>query len=191
MKKIFSLIAVAIMAFAAQANLLTVADGDDPVPVEQCETPSCAFSVPAPGRVVVTITNNEPGATVYYCVYRNSELVMEDIFIGENHVFQVEGRGVYIVHAVAMMEDKLVSPDGGLMFTIYDDPQPQVIRGDVNGNGAVNMDDLTALIYYLVNGTEVNVPNTAACNSADDTTVVNMDDLTALIDYLVYGNWTN
>ncbi len=76
-------------------------------------------------------------------------------------------------------------------FENYVEPQPQVLRGDVNGNGAVNMDDLTALIYYLVNGTEVNVPNTAACNSADDTTVVNMDDLTALIDYLVYGHWSN
>ena len=76
-------------------------------------------------------------------------------------------------------------------FEPYVEPQPTVLRGDVNGNGAVNMDDLTALIYYLVNGTEVNVPNTAACNSADDTTVVNMDDLTALIDYLVYGHWSN
>ena len=79
-----------------------------------------------------------------------------------------------------------------VFFYLYGSPpQPTIKRGDVNGNGAVNMDDLTALIYYLVNGTEVNVPNTAACNSADDTTVVNMDDLTALIDYLVYGNWTN
>lgn len=63
------------------------------------------------------------------------------------------------------------------------------IRGDVNGNDAVNMDDLTALINYLVYGTEVNVPNAAACNNADDTTVINMDDLTALIDYLIYGHW--
>ena len=76
-------------------------------------------------------------------------------------------------------------------FVEYEEPQPTVLRGDVNGNGTVNMDDLTALINYLVYGTEVNVPNSASCNNADDTTNVNMDDLTALINYLVYGNWAN
>ena len=68
---------------------------------------------------------------------------------------------------------------------------PAVIRGDVNDNGVVNMDDLTALINYLVYGTPVNVANSAACSSVDDTTVVNMDDLTALINYLVYNQWAN
>ena len=68
---------------------------------------------------------------------------------------------------------------------------PAFVRGDVNGNGAVNMDDLTALINYLVYGTSVNQLGAATCNSADDTTVVNMDDLTALINYLVYGSWAN
>ena len=69
--------------------------------------------------------------------------------------------------------------------------EPAYVRGDVNGNGYVNMDDLTALINYLVYGTSVNQLGAATCNSADDTTVVNMDDLTALINYLVYGNWIN
>ena len=68
---------------------------------------------------------------------------------------------------------------------------PTVIRGDVNGDGKVNMDDLTALINYLVYGTAVNMPNSAACSSVEDTTVVNMDDLTALINYLVYNQWAN
>ncbi len=65
---------------------------------------------------------------------------------------------------------------------------PTLLRGDVNGNGSVNMDDLTALINYLVYGSPINHENTAICNSLDDN-VVNMDDLTALIYYLVYGEW--
>ena len=68
---------------------------------------------------------------------------------------------------------------------------PAYVRGDVNDNGAVNMDDLTALINYLVYASPVNQLGAATCNSVDDTTVVNMDDLTALIYYLVYGAWAN
>ena len=68
---------------------------------------------------------------------------------------------------------------------------PTVLRGDVNGNGEVDLDDLTALINYLVYGTAVNMPNSAACNSVDDTTDVNLDDLTALINYLVFNQWAN
>ena len=68
-------------------------------------------------------------------------------------------------------------------------PPVTVIRGDVDGDGIVGMDDLTALINYLVYGTPVNVANSAACSSEDDTTDVNMDDLTALINYLVYNQW--
>ncbi len=63
------------------------------------------------------------------------------------------------------------------------------IRGDVNGDGKVGMDDLTALINYLVYQSSINFANAAACNNAEDTTTVNMDDLTALINYLVYNQW--
>ena len=65
--------------------------------------------------------------------------------------------------------------------------QPVVVRGDADGNGVVGMDDLTALINYLVYGTPVSA-GAAICDGLDSTTV-SMDDLTALINYLVYGNW--
>ena len=63
-------------------------------------------------------------------------------------------------------------------------------RGDVNGNGDVNMDDLTALINYLLtsNSTGINMANAASCDSPSST-VVNMDDLTALINYLLTNTW--
>ena len=79
--------------------------------------------------------------------------------------------------------------DGGLENPGYFTAKVDFIRGDVNGDNTVGMDDLTALINYLVYGTPVNVANSAACSSVNDTTVVNMDDLTALINYLVYNHW--
>ena len=67
------------------------------------------------------------------------------------------------------------------------EPPVTVIRGDVDGNGIVGMDDLTALINYLVtnNATGINLAN-ADC---DGISGVGMDDLTALINYLVFNQW--
>ena len=60
----------------------------------------------------------------------------------------------------------------------------------MNGNGDVNMDDLTALINYLLtsNSTGINMANAASCDSPSSTTV-SMDDLTALINYLLTNTW--
>ena len=67
------------------------------------------------------------------------------------------------------------------------EPPVTVIRGDVDGDGTVGMDDLTALINYLVfnDATGINLAN-ADC---DGVSGVGMDDLTALINYLVYNQW--
>ena len=64
---------------------------------------------------------------------------------------------------------------------------PTVLRGDVDGNGIIGMDDLTALINYLVfNTTEgINLENA----DVDAVGGIGMDDLTALINYLVYGHF--
>ena len=60
-------------------------------------------------------------------------------------------------------------------------------NGDVDGNGVIGMDDLTALINYLVYGTTSGINMTGA--DVDGNGVVGMDDLTALINYLVYGHF--
>ena len=62
-----------------------------------------------------------------------------------------------------------------------------VLPGDVDGNGIIGMDDLTALINYLVfNTTEgINLENA----DVDAVGGIGMDDLTALINYLVYGHF--
>jgi hypothetical protein len=62
-----------------------------------------------------------------------------------------------------------------------------VMRGDVNGDGIVNISDVTALIDYLLSGNaSAIVIENADCNGVDG---VNIADVTALIDYLLSGSW--
>ena len=61
------------------------------------------------------------------------------------------------------------------------------LKGDVDGNGLVNISDVTALIDYLLNNdaSAINLSN-ADC---DGNGLVNISDVTSLIDYLLSGTW--
>ena len=59
-------------------------------------------------------------------------------------------------------------------------------RGDVNGDGHVSMDDLTALTNYLVYNNGLDAYQLEAADMNGNGTV-DMDDLTILINYLVYN----
>ena len=61
------------------------------------------------------------------------------------------------------------------------------IRGDVNGDGSVNISDVTALIDYLLSGNASGI-NLSAADTNQDTNV-SIADVTALIDYLLSGTW--
>ena len=58
-------------------------------------------------------------------------------------------------------------------------------RGDVNGDGSVNISDVTALIDLLLSGGTISNP-AADCNQDSS---VNISDVTSLIDYLLSGRW--
>ena len=58
------------------------------------------------------------------------------------------------------------------------------LRGDVNGDNAVNIADVTALIDILLSDTTA--PAAADCNHDN---AVNIADVTSLIDYLLGGQW--
>ena len=61
------------------------------------------------------------------------------------------------------------------------------IRGDVNGDGSVNISDVTALINYLLTGNASGINLTNADVNSDGS--VNISDVTALINYLSTGTW--
>ncbi len=60
-------------------------------------------------------------------------------------------------------------------------------RGDVNGDGSVNISDVTALIDYLLSGNASGINLSGADCNQDSS--VNISDVTSLIDYLLAGNW--
>jgi hypothetical protein len=63
------------------------------------------------------------------------------------------------------------------------------LRGDVNDDGNVNIEDVTALIDYLLSS-DASAVNLAA-SDCDLSGSVNIEDVTALIDYLLSGEWPN
>ncbi len=60
-------------------------------------------------------------------------------------------------------------------------------RGDVDGDGSVNISDVTALIDYVLahDASNINL-NNADCNQDN---AVNISDVTALIDFVLGGTW--
>lgn len=58
------------------------------------------------------------------------------------------------------------------------------VRGDANGDGQVNIDDVTVLIDQLLSGDAISA--NADCNLDGE---INIDDVTVLIDYLLGGAW--
>ena len=80
------------------------------------------------------------------------------------------------------LRDRIAWMDTQLRF----DPNA-FVRGDVNGNGVVNISDLSALIDYLLSGDIESIdPNAADCYKDGK---ISIDDLTTLIDYLLTGMW--
>ena len=75
--------------------------------------------------------------------------------------------------------------DGGPSDPGYFTEKVDFLRGDVNGDGAVNIADVTALIDLLLGNGGNNNP-AADCNGDG---AVNIADVTKLIDYLLSGAW--
>lgn len=83
--------------------------------------------------------------------------------------------------------DKFVNQANKRKLGEYDEPTTSM-QGDVDGSGTVNMDDLTALINFLLTGNTDGIDLDGADCFIDGS--VNMDDLTELINFLLTGTWT-
>ena len=77
--------------------------------------------------------------------------------------------------------------DGGTSNPGYFTDKNASLRGDVDGDGNVNIVDVTALINYLLGGSASDINLTAADCNTDGS--VNITDVTALINYLLGGSW--
>ena len=75
---------------------------------------------------------------------------------------------------------------GTATFTIVfpDEPDPyQIIAGDVNSDGEVNISDVTVLIDYLLNPDDAHIDRIAADVNTDGE--INISDVTGIIDILL------
>lgn len=190
MKKFFTLFAVALLAFAAQANgydtnpclpQAGIASEDD---TEQCVRPESCYEITGIAEAKVIITNNEEGATVVFDVYRDNELIWKGSFKGYELNFYVFGNGNYEVYSFAKKEGKADSPDGGVFFLIWDGPtDPTGINDRVNGNES-NPCQLQTDFAIEGKGEECQRPNSAYKIPGDETatvTVLNCEEGATLV----------
>ena len=77
--------------------------------------------------------------------------------------------------------------DGGPSNPGYFTAKNAGLRGDVNGDGSVNISDVTTLIDYLLSGNASGINLSGADCNQDSS--VNISDVTTLIDYLLSGTW--
>ena len=77
--------------------------------------------------------------------------------------------------------------DGGPSNPGYFTEKNAAMRGDVDGDGGVDISDLTTLINYLLTGNATGVNLSAA--DCDNSGNVNISDVTTLNNYLLRGNW--
>ena len=79
--------------------------------------------------------------------------------------------------------------------TLADQPQPTIIRGDVNDDGVVDLHDAVMLSDYLLDPDTylpiINYDNAAICDAltGDDSEIVDAKDLTALFRYVLSEIW--
>ena len=76
-------------------------------------------------------------------------------------------------------------PKTAFVYDGGDTPEPEVIRGDVNGDKNVSIADVSALIDHLLTDPD-QAPAAADCNLD---TKVSIADVSALIDYLLTNAW--
>ena len=111
---------------------------------------------------------------------------------GETKTVQVDFDNVvngwkYFVNAYYYSAGEQIKMKATSFHTIIFPEAPLTNPGDVNGDSNINIQDVTVLINYLLNGTTegVNLDNADVNNSGN----VNIQDVTSLINYLLNGTF--
>ena len=93
----------------------------------------------------------------------------------------------YYLQAFYYSEGQTKSLGGTTLYTMMFPDPSEVLSGDVDDDGIVNIADVTSLINYLLTD-EATGLNLAAAD-CDSNGSVNIDDVSALINYLLLGTW--
>lgn len=127
-------------------------------------------------KTMVVSVNNIP-QTIYDDLLHGQSLTDEDL--RKKATYQNNG---WDMNNVWNIEEDYTYP----YLRSIDIPQ-DTIRGDINGDGSVNISDVTSLIDYLLSGNADNI-NLAGADTNQDGNV-NISDVATLIDYLLRGDW--
>ena len=123
--------------------------------------------------------------TIYVSDSWSTAAVLNSDFMFDDCTSLVGGMGT--TYDVNYMDAARAHIDGGPSNPGYFTAKSSFLRGDVNGDGNVNISDVTALINYLLGGSASDINMTAAdCNTDGSVTII---DVTALINYLLGGSW--
>ena len=121
--------------------------------------------------------------TIYVGSGWNTTAVTSSINMFNNCTSLVGGQGT--TYDANHVNKDYAHIDGGTSNPGYFTDKNASLRGDVNGDGSVNISDVTALIDLLLGGGTISNP-AADCNQDSS---VNISDVTALIDYLLSSRW--
>ena len=133
-------------------------------------------------RILATVDSLATVLTSHGAVERNSDAwprwgqyVWPNYYIADNYAEEVDWLKQWLVERIAWMDEQL-----GF------DPNAH-LRGDVNGDGDVNVTDVTLLIAYLLTEGATGIDVDAADCSLDGSW--NINDVTMLINYILTEQW--
>ena len=136
-----------------------------------------------PERIMAVIDSLSGVLTADGAIDRNSQAwprwgvyVWPNNYIPQNYADAIAFLKQWITQRIAWMDEQLEF-----------DPNAHE-RGDVNGDGIINIGDVTALINYLLSGNASAVALEAT--DCDENGIVTIGDVTALINYLLSGFWS-
>jgi hypothetical protein len=120
---------------------------------ETCAAPNGQYVIIDKEKALVTITNNEPDATVHYVVTLDGELVEEGDFTGEVWEYIAVGAGDWKISCVASAPGMNDSEPGGVFFPIAPGQTPVAVDEMMAGKTVSNVR------YYNVAGQEMQEAN--------------------------------
>ena len=94
------------------------------------------------------------------------------------------------VNAFEVYADDVLASNATLLQIVLDEiaeEGPSSMRGDVNMDGRITINDVTSLINYLLSNDATGI-NLVAANCNQDNNI-NIGDVTTLIHYLLAGSW--
>ena len=145
---------------------------------------TCSFTAAEDQVVELTINFTTP------YVYNGGNLLFENVVVEATDYQFTYWTGVKTNYNCAVVGSyggasaRQFLPKTTFTYTGGDTPEPEVLRGDVNKDGGVNIADVAALIDMLLNN-EAMIPE-ADC---DQDGSMNIADAAALVDFLLSGVW--